>query len=371
MPRSMMRTLRRLHALIAVHLPILLRTAWIRLFPSFHPLLAPRPSAAWINPTDNCNLRCVMCGQWREVKKDELTTEEWKDAIRQIRDEGIDTLGLNGGEPLLRKDLAEIAGFASSLGMKPMLITNGSLLDGARLDELIGAGVRHVSLSIDGVGADYEKVRGREWALAQRAARLLCAAFHSGRVDANLAFVLMRETLGNLEAFRPFRRELGLPMIVNLMDRTPFFFDIPENRSAHWMTQDDLPALRAFLKTLLEIKNQEPGSVLNTLSDIEYMASYFSDPRQARVPCAVSQLRILIDSRGGVFGGCWSMGSFGSLRENRLREILASPRHLKARRAMFFKQCPGCSCGYTTNLRYFLPSRLRDLGGALFSMRDA
>ena len=139
----------------AVHMPILVRSELMRQFPSLYPRLHLKPSAAWINPTDNCIMRCIMCSQWRKTKTNELTLLEWKDVIRQLRDEGIKMIGLLGGEPLLSKDIVEIVRYVSELQMPSAMITSGFLLDDQKLEALINAGLKHITVSIDGIGEEY------------------------------------------------------------------------------------------------------------------------------------------------------------------------------------------------------------------------
>lgn len=60
-------------------------------------------------------------------------------------------LGLTGGEPAVRKDLAAIVQHAGQLGFYTNLITSGIGLDKQRLTELKNCGLNHVQLSIQGV----------------------------------------------------------------------------------------------------------------------------------------------------------------------------------------------------------------------------
>jgi radical SAM protein with 4Fe4S-binding SPASM domain len=69
------------------------------------------------------------------------------DGIRQVNPATI--LVLTGGEPLLRKDLPEIARYASGKGMMVVVGTNGTLLNDDRIVELQKAGVMGVSISVD------------------------------------------------------------------------------------------------------------------------------------------------------------------------------------------------------------------------------
>lgn len=309
-------------------------------------------------------MRCVMCSQWRETKTNELTLDEWKDLIRQLKNCGISKIGLNGGEPLLRKDIVELVAFISEQGMDAAIITSGFLLDEAKLEALIGAGLKHITVSIDGVGKDYEKIRRREWARPEGAARRVAAAYRKGRIDANIGFVVMKKTLGHLPAIRAFCRELGLPLMFSLVDCTPFFFKIDENQrrdeDSNWITEEARPQLRELQRQLVDMKRENHYSTINTYADIDYMTSYFDNPLQREIPCTVSQLRIMVNGRGEVYGGCWSMGTYGNVRQTPLREILESKKFRKAHHAMFYKLCPGCSCGYTTNVRYSMTLQWKD-----------
>ncbi|MBU0881683.1 MAG: hypothetical protein KKE81_05745, partial [Candidatus Omnitrophica bacterium] len=83
---------------------------------------------------------------------------------------------------------------------------------------------------------------------------------------------------------------------------------------------------------------------------VDFIARYFTDPRQENIPCVVSQDRIYVDPYGNVFGGCLSMGTFGNLREMPFGRLKKTDRYRSAKKKMFYKKCPGCSCGYMFNV---------------------
>lgn len=62
------------------------------------------------------------------AKNLEMTTDQWKDVLRQAADHGALYVRFTGGEPLLRDDFAELYLFTRRLGMKVMLFTNGCLI---------------------------------------------------------------------------------------------------------------------------------------------------------------------------------------------------------------------------------------------------
>lgn len=302
-----------------------------------------------------------MCRQWRRPASDELSTEGWKDVLRQLNDIGINNVHYTGGEPLLRKDLNELVLYSSRSGFTVGMTTNGVLLDRETLEALIKAGLRSIVISIDALDADYEKIRGLPGAFprVKDAARLISEAKAKFKIDASINYTLMRDTLESFSDVKRFADTLSLPVSVCLLDRSSYIFDIEENRKEFWIGKDE--KFNNFLDALKEIKVKNSSSLLMNFPGIEYVEGYFDDPLQAKVPCASSQDRIIVDPSGSLLGGCLSMGSFGNLKNRTLKEILKDKKYIRARRNMFFKKCPGCSCGYMFNINCMPGLIIKDL----------
>ncbi len=101
--------------------------------------------------TRGCNLHCRHCGSNSgDPATGELTTEEAKNLIDQITDMGFVFLTITGGEPLTRNDIFELISYASKRGICVTLCTNGSLIDQKTAEELVEAGLKCASLSLDG-----------------------------------------------------------------------------------------------------------------------------------------------------------------------------------------------------------------------------
>ena len=89
-----------------------------------------KPIWANVRVTENCNSRCITCYAWKNNSQNELTTEEMKDALHQLRDVGVRNLIFVGGEPLLRPDIGELIKEASLVGFENIIVvTNGLLLE--------------------------------------------------------------------------------------------------------------------------------------------------------------------------------------------------------------------------------------------------
>ena len=114
------------------------------------------------NTTFSCNLRCSHCYiDARKGSSDELTTEEGKKLINQIVEISKPVLILSGGEPLLRKDIFELAQYATEKGLKVAIGTNGTLITVDAAEKLKKAGVRKVAISLDStVPEKHDEFRG-------------------------------------------------------------------------------------------------------------------------------------------------------------------------------------------------------------------
>ena len=113
---------------------------------------------AW-NLTRRCNLECAHCyisAGPRESATSELETAECLRIVDELLAlNPAPMLILSGGEPLLRSDLTEIAGYASRHGATVVVGTNGTLLTDERIAALKAAGVRGVAVSIDSLRPSY------------------------------------------------------------------------------------------------------------------------------------------------------------------------------------------------------------------------
>ena len=109
--------------------------------------------------THRCPLQCPYCSNPLDLERarDELSTEAWCDVLAQAAELGVLQLHLSGGEPTVRRDLAQIIAQAASVGLYSNLITAGVLLTRERLEDLAARGLDHVQISIqdsDATNAD-------------------------------------------------------------------------------------------------------------------------------------------------------------------------------------------------------------------------
>ncbi len=340
------------------YLPSLARFEIIKRVPSAYFYFKYKPQYVALNITDNCCFECIMCDQWKTVKDHELTTRQWKDIFSQFKAQGIKTVAFSGGEPFLRKDIIELVQCVNDMGMEPVVVTNGYLLNEKKIEEAVKAGIKSFSVSMDAVGDAFDQIRGIKGAFGKvlNSCEIISQYKKRGVINAYLYFTIMKKTLGAYRDVFAIARKLDFPLVVNLFDCTPYFFaNLKESKDQFWLGENDLQELKEFQKFITENKEENADSVFHTFAEIEYFRKYFKDPLQKDISCVISQQRLGIDSQGNAYGGCWSMGSFGNLKDSALNDIIKSPQYKIGHKNMFFKRCPGCSCGYTKNIRNYLP----------------
>lgn len=145
------------------------------------------PLAVLLELTHRCPLQCGYCSNPVEMERagNELTTDEWKKVLTELAEIGVLQVHFSGGEPTVRKDLAELIQHATDLGLYSNLITSAVLLTRDKLATLADAGLCHIQISF----------QGNEPELANRIAGF---KGHSKKLEA-----------------AGWARELGLPLTVN------------------------------------------------------------------------------------------------------------------------------------------------------------
>lgn len=134
--------------------------------------------------TLKCNLACQHCGSRAgHTRSHELTTAEALDLVKQMADVGITEVTIIGGEAFLRPDWLEIAQAITKAGMLCGMTTGGFGITLDTAKQMKDAGIRVVSVSVDGLEATHDRLRGKpgswQWAF-KTMSNLKAAGIHFG-----------------------------------------------------------------------------------------------------------------------------------------------------------------------------------------------
>jgi AdoMet-dependent heme synthase len=205
-------------------------------------------SVSW-NLTQRCNLECAHCylsAHAGAQTQGELTTPECRRVIDEIAQINPNVfLILTGGEPLLRRDLWEIAGYAAEKRFTTVLGTNGVLLREPQARLMREHGVLGASISLDStdpVRHDAFRHLPGAWQGAVRATRVLADA----GLDFSLHMSVTDWNVAEVPAMIDLARELGAKVL-------NFFFLVRTGRGRD-LTDIDSEAYERILTYLARIQ---------------------------------------------------------------------------------------------------------------------
>jgi pyrroloquinoline quinone biosynthesis protein E len=265
--------------------------------------------------TYKCPLQCPYCSNptnYGETFRDELSTEDWARVFREAAALGVMQVGLSGGEPGARKDLAEITRAAAEAGLYAHLVTAGTVFTKEKLARLKEAGLVSAQLSVQdsdpansdfvaGVPSFAKKMQFAEW----------CRELE---LPLTLNVVLHRLNLDHIDAIVNLAKEIGAHRLE--MANTQYYAWALENRDILLPTPEQLEGARQAAKRARE---ENPGmEILFVIPD------YYSDLPKPCMGGWASQV-ILIQPTGKVLP-CHAAEiipgmRFENVREKSLQEI--------------------------------------------------
>ncbi len=202
-----------------------------------------------ISVTDRCNLRCVYCmpeaGLPWVPKAEILTYEEIARVVEAAATMGLRSVRLTGGEPLLRRDLAALAGRLAAIGgiTDLSLSTNGLLLAESAA-ALARAGLRRVNVSLDTLREDRFSAIARRPGL-DRVLAGIDAALAAGLGPIKLNCVVMRGSNDDeIGAFAALTRERAIH--VRFIELMPVTENVSLQRDAYVGSDEILARARAY-----------------------------------------------------------------------------------------------------------------------------
>ena len=157
--------------------------------------------------TRRCNLSCRHCRGMPEV---ELSTDRAKELIGEIAELKPSWVIIEGGEPLLRKDIFELLALMRQKELEVHLITNGMLVSPEALAALRLLGIK-VMISIDGARPEtYEAIRnGASFSQVVESARH-CA--QEGLLEA-INFTIMKMNSAEIPGILELARSIGVQRV--------------------------------------------------------------------------------------------------------------------------------------------------------------
>jgi MoaA/NifB/PqqE/SkfB family radical SAM enzyme len=276
--------------------------------------------------TYRCNARCGICTYWKAASDpgEELTLVQIKAALDKVAAEGCRFVNFTGGEPTLRRDLEDIVGSASRVGMWTSVVSNGSLLSRERLLALKAAGLDNLLLSVDSADASaHDAHRGIPGLHAKVLERLrwISEDFLTGCHTGGMMCVLSGRNVQQIPRLVALAEKLGVYLVVQ-----------PYHQNKTGDAGYKAPITAATVSQLLRVKRN--SGVL--LSSTGYLAGMLGFGQGATRPRCQAGLRYFSIDPHGYLHPCVDAPRVGHV----LTDGVAVVRSPQAQGAV--SSCSGC-----------------------------
>lgn len=272
-------------------------------------LVQRRPLLAVFQVNLRCNSSCGYCNLPLNIGRYEMSREEIRAVFADLYQEGLRLVFVQGGEPLLRRDLTAVLQDLHEIGFHVTVITNGTKLTSQVVAQCDALSVS-LSISLDTLDrARYARIRGADQLEAVLAGIDLLRHYRAPKFLTCIVSEVNRDEVTEVVAFA---RQRGFLPVVGA-----YHWDVGLYGKQDATLMYDREQARLVFQRLLDEEALPPG----------YLRQYAKDNvtwlgGEKLMPCDAGRYSIAIDASGNV-SPCLSLPSVGNLRESALSEIVA------------------------------------------------
>jgi len=282
----------------------------------------PSPFYTLYYCTFRCNLSCLFCPiisyppenkgclfsqKYSLGKENEMTTSQAKYFIDQLGKIGIYFILFGGGEPLLREDLEELAGYAKNRNILTALSTNGTLITDERAKSLMSC-FDSIMVSVHGSEDIDDKIKQREGSFKKTIEGLkLLKKYPGAKVGIN--FVINKCNYHQIEDIFIFAKE-NCDFINYISVNCDFgpAFSLGEEIS------------KGIVRKILKLKEKNQNFIINTKEQLSLFADHLSGKR-IPIKCNAFDLFTQVGP-AGEFGGCERAFVVGNILNINIKELI-------------------------------------------------
>jgi MoaA/NifB/PqqE/SkfB family radical SAM enzyme len=304
--------------------------------------------------TQRCNLSCPFCAYdrrlaWRRSEAEPGLVRRFGEVLSTFQRQTGDRVLVSwlGGEPLLWRPLEKLtAVYVKQLGLGVSATTNGTTLGSPARREHLLAHYSELTVSVDGLGATHDRLRG--WPGGFDAVRAGVAALAEAKRTAGrgpklrVNTVLMRT---NLEEFEPLCLELASWGVEEITFNQLGGRDRPEFYPAHRLLPEQAEQLAGMLPVLHHRLKAQGVRLAGSPEYLRRIAASARDERLLIADCQPGERFLFITERGMAAPCSFTVDGYGvPLTEIDSAEALARlpARFAAARRQRRLAPCEDC-----------------------------
>ena len=313
----------------------------------YQPKISP-PNTLNFFANNVCNSRCKMCSVWKRKSQKQLTPQELATILDNSLFRELKYIGVSGGEPTLREDLAEIFQvIVSRKGLQRTgIITNAIEADSVinQLDKCYHicrkANVPfNVMVSLDGVGKIHEIVRGKKGSFEQ-AIKVIRHLRDNTDIPLTVACTVIKENVWNIDEVLAFCKKENVYVRFRVAEYIDRLYNEDCKRSIRNFDDDERYQIALFFSKL-ELSYEKSRNIIETYKNIRKMV-YDDSPRQSG--CPYQKNAICLDSVGNLLFCSPKSPIIGSCLEQSAKKIYIKNIHLQDE--IINRYCPNCIHDY-------------------------
>ncbi|MFH1061644.1 MAG: radical SAM protein [Candidatus Omnitrophota bacterium] len=260
-----------------------------------------------IEPTNQCNLCCVLCPTGEKTlkrPKTNLSLDIYKQAVDQLENHVIYLSLYNMGEPLLNKDIFPMIRYARDKNIFVRLNSNGTLINKSVAEQIIDSDLNEILISLDSATAEkyltYKKSDG------------------------------FAKVLHNLKLLIEKRANKKHPFIaIQLLLQKNSEYDILKFKQI-------AKSLKVDKVLLKKIRVNSPGSAIKAdfLPQNKKLIRNYYKSKQNKKSCLRPWQSAVILSNGDVVACCFDMEAkhvFGNISQNSFQTIWSNKKYIEFR----------------------------------------
>ncbi len=302
--------------------------------------------------TYKCNSKCVMCNIWKMNSDDEMDVETFRKVMKSELFKKVIAVGINGGEPSLVKQLPEYIDAVLLLPkLKSLSIISHGFNQKLLLPQLKSiyqkakkAGVTfHVSISLDGVGDIYNKVRGLKVFHVTASTideinnnkSLYCDSFEVG-------CTVIQQNINDLTELSNYTKEKNINIKYRL--------GISNNRIESYKLLDNFSVLNdKYVQTAKEFFYSLIGKEKRIYNKFKYFSIYYyleHNFSKRLLGCLWQDKGITLDSKGNIYYCAVESKKLGNMLIDDGLSTFFAKENLQYRKSIIDTKCNACIHDY-------------------------
>lgn len=296
-------------------------------------MLPTKPRYINLSLTYLCNGRCQMCDNWKryldqpQKLKEELSLKDYEKFFQNNKEwlSDLKHLGIAGGEPFLRNDLVNLVKTVRQTLPWVLIGLQSNGLTPERIFQSLKEITKFypeitLAVSLDGISETHDKTRGVRGAY-KKALETISLAKKAGVKEISCGMTIQENNFNEILKVKEVVEKTGAEFSCFLADQGEYYNKKSKNSLSRKAKESIIQSLKAF-----------SGDYY-----LDNLRLQLQEKRKRQLPCYSGWTSLVIDPYGEVRPCVLRSDSFGNIKKQALKEILAGEKARKIREKI--KKC--------------------------------